>query len=95
MTVTNIPGRVSIAQKQLLFKAMLPPLGFNTYYFQIKSKRIVWFSITYLFIYIDLLTAEERVKSSVKVTYNEECILKNQVRCLIDPHRNKYDRLFI
>jgi hypothetical protein len=32
----NIPGRMSVAQKQLVFKAMLPALGFNTYYFQIK-----------------------------------------------------------
>jgi hypothetical protein len=37
MTIMNIPGRMSAAQKQLLFKAVLPPLGFNTYYFQIKS----------------------------------------------------------
>jgi hypothetical protein len=78
MTVRNIPGRMSIAQNQLLFKVILPPLGFNTYYFQMKS-----------------LTGEERLESSVKVTYNEECILKNQVTYLNDPNLNKSDRLFL
>jgi len=52
-TVTNIPGRMSIAQKQLLFKAILPPLGFNTYYFQIKSEFIVLFSINYFYSFLD------------------------------------------
>jgi hypothetical protein len=33
----NIPGRMSTAKKEIVFKAMLPALGFNTYYFQIKS----------------------------------------------------------
>ncbi len=46
-TITNLPGRTSTAQMQLLFKAILPPLGFNTYYFQIKSESFVFFSLTY------------------------------------------------
>lgn len=37
-TIIDIPGRISTAQNELLFKATLPPLGFNTYYFQISSK---------------------------------------------------------
>ncbi|CAF1071518.1 unnamed protein product [Rotaria sordida] len=40
-TIKNIPGRMSIAQTELLFKAILPPLGFNTYYFQIKTEKRV------------------------------------------------------
>ncbi|CAF4850590.1 unnamed protein product [Rotaria sp. Silwood1] len=40
-TIKNIPGRMSIAQNELLFKAILPPLGFNTYYFQIKTEERV------------------------------------------------------
>ncbi|CAF1321855.1 unnamed protein product [Rotaria sp. Silwood1] len=30
----NIPGRTSSAQYELLFRALIPALGFNTYYFQ-------------------------------------------------------------
>ncbi len=33
----NIPGRMNMAKKEIVFKAMLPALGFNTYYFQMKS----------------------------------------------------------
>lgn len=32
----HIPGRTSSAQKQIIFKASLPSLGFNTYYFEKK-----------------------------------------------------------
>ena len=81
MNVRNIPGRMSIARKQLLFKAILPPLGFNTYYFQIRCKSISSL-LNNSFIDIYLLTAKERLDSSVKVTFNEECILNNQVTCL-------------
>ncbi|CAF3582661.1 unnamed protein product [Rotaria sp. Silwood1] len=35
----NIPGRTSSAQYELLFRASLPALGFNTYYFQAKSRK--------------------------------------------------------
>jgi hypothetical protein len=70
---------MSTAQQQILFKAILTPLGFNTYYFQAKDQCIVFFSITHLFIYITLLIAEERVKSKVEITYNERCTLQNQV----------------
>ncbi len=83
-TITNIPGRMSIAQNQLLFKAALPPLGFNTYYFQIKSKCTVFFSRTDFFIAITFITAEERAKPNVEVTFNEQCTLENQVRCVHD-----------
>ncbi len=86
---------MSIAEKQLLFKAILPPLGFNTYYFQIKSKFIDLFSVTNLLIYITLLTAEERTKSKVEVTYNERCTLQNQVQCIYNTYKNKYDLLFV
>ena len=30
----NIPGRNSAAQYEILFRASLPALGFNTYYFE-------------------------------------------------------------
>ncbi len=79
-TIMNIPGRMSIAEKQILFKAILPPLGFNIYYFQIKSKFIVLFSINSSFIYIAFLIAKEYGNSKVKTTYNELCTLQNQVR---------------
>ena len=36
--VKNIPGRTSSAEYELLFRTPLPALGFNTYYFQAKSK---------------------------------------------------------
>jgi hypothetical protein len=91
----NIPGRMSIAQKQILFKAILPPLGFNTYYFQIKSKLIVLFSINYSFIYIAFLVAKEHENSKVKTTYNELCTLQNQVRCIPNTYKNQYDLLFV
>jgi hypothetical protein len=95
MSIINTPGRMSTAQKQLLFKAMLPPLGFNTYYFQIKSKCIVLFSRADLFISITFVIGEERVKSKVKVTYNEQCTLQNQVCYTYNTYKNKYDLLFI
>ncbi len=34
----NIPGRTSSAGNELLFRTTIPALGFNTYYFQAKSK---------------------------------------------------------
>ena len=60
----NIPGRTSTAKNEIVFKTMLPALGFNTYYFQIKS----------LFIHIDINDRKP------KVTHNEICTLENQVR---------------
>ncbi|CAF3324143.1 unnamed protein product [Rotaria socialis] len=36
----NIPGRTSITQKQIIFKASLPALGFNTYYFETKPDSV-------------------------------------------------------
>jgi len=33
----NIPGRKSFATHELVFKVQLPPLGYNTYYFEVKS----------------------------------------------------------
>ncbi|CAF1135817.1 unnamed protein product [Adineta steineri] len=33
----NIPGRKSFATNQLVFKVILPALGFNTYYFELKT----------------------------------------------------------
>jgi hypothetical protein len=35
----NIPGRTSSAQYELFFRAAIPALGFNTYYFQATSKQ--------------------------------------------------------
>ncbi len=35
----NIPGRMSIAKKEIVFKTILPALGFNTYYFQMSIKE--------------------------------------------------------
>jgi hypothetical protein len=35
----NIPGRTSSAQYELLFRTPIPALGFNTYYFEAKSKE--------------------------------------------------------
>ena len=67
-TVTNIPGRMGIAQNQLLFKSVLPPLGFNTYYFQLQSKLVAHVS------------PEARTNSHVQMTFNERCTLQNQVR---------------
>lgn len=36
-SVKNIPGRSSSAQYEIVFRAALPALGFNTYYFEVKS----------------------------------------------------------
>jgi hypothetical protein len=33
----KIPGRKSFATNQLVFKVVLPAIGFNTYYFEAKS----------------------------------------------------------
>jgi hypothetical protein len=35
----NVPGRMSIAKKEIVFKAILPALGFNTYYFRMAIKE--------------------------------------------------------
>lgn len=61
--VINIPGRTSSAKNEILFQAALPALGFNTYYFQVKSKTDV----------------RRKRKSPIRVTRNEACILQNQV----------------
>ncbi len=37
--IKNIPGRKSFAQYELVFQTPLPALGFNTYYFEAKSKK--------------------------------------------------------
>jgi hypothetical protein len=37
-TTKNIPGRTSSAENQYIFQASLPPLGYNTYYFEAKGK---------------------------------------------------------
>ncbi|CAF0769192.1 unnamed protein product [Adineta ricciae] len=36
----KIPGRKSFATNQLVFKVLLPALGFNTYYFEVKTGEI-------------------------------------------------------
>ncbi|CAF1158677.1 unnamed protein product [Adineta steineri] len=36
-TIKNIPGRMSSAQNQYVFRASLPALGYNTYYFEAKT----------------------------------------------------------
>jgi hypothetical protein len=35
----NIPGRMSMAKKEIVFKTMLPALGLNTYYFRMATKE--------------------------------------------------------
>jgi hypothetical protein len=68
-----------MAQQQIIFKANLPALGFNTYYFEKKSmfypqvlKR------TFSFPYI--ASEERNTKSTIEITQNEACLLQNQVR---------------
>ncbi|CAF3637750.1 unnamed protein product [Rotaria sp. Silwood1] len=39
--IQNIPGRTSITQKQIIFKASLPALGFSTYYFEKKLYEVI------------------------------------------------------
>ncbi|CAF4709512.1 unnamed protein product [Rotaria sp. Silwood1] len=58
----NIPGRTSVTQKQIIFKASLPALGFNSYYFEKKPEE----------------EEEKYKQSKVKITHNEECVLQNQ-----------------
>ncbi|UJR06766.1 hypothetical protein I4U23_011053 [Adineta vaga] len=38
-TTKNIPGRKSSARNQYIFTAVLPALGFSTYYFEVKSSE--------------------------------------------------------
>ncbi len=64
LVTMNIPGRMSMAKKEIVFKAMLPALGFNTYYFQIKS----------------LSSSKKERKPKIQVTHNEICTLENEVR---------------
>jgi len=33
LRIENIPGRISRAKNEILFKTILPPLGFNSFYF--------------------------------------------------------------
>ncbi len=75
----NIPGRTSMAQQQIIFKANLPALGFNTYYFEKKSMfypRVL--KRTFSFPY--LASKERNTKSTIEITQNEACLLQNQVR---------------
>jgi len=34
MRIENIPGRISRAKNEILFKSILPPFGFNSFYFE-------------------------------------------------------------
>jgi len=47
-SVLRIPGRTSAAQKQIIFKANLPALGFNTYYFE-KKRSFTFINIIVIF----------------------------------------------
>lgn len=66
-SVKKIPGRQSRAMNEHIFEASLPPLGFNTYQFKLKStseqKRIIETTRN------DLCVLENEVRSS---TENEE-----------------------
>lgn len=73
--VKNIPGRTSSAQYEILFRASVPALGFNTYYFQKQSKEQRYFPYD-LF---SLANATLEKKPTRRVTHNEACILQNQV----------------
>jgi hypothetical protein len=53
----------------LIFKANLPALGFNTYFFEVKSISIQYKEAN-----------KEIEKPKIKITENDECILQNQVR---------------
>ena len=66
--ILHIPGRRSLAENQIVFKADLPALGFQTYYFQKTG------------IPSPLRNAP---KSSVKITRNEACTLQNKVQRLV------------
>ena len=63
----NIPGRTSSAQYEIVFRANLPALGFNTYYFEVKNSGL------------NLIDTLMETKSSIKVTHNQACILQNEV----------------
>ncbi|CAF3610103.1 unnamed protein product [Rotaria sp. Silwood1] len=39
--IKNIPGRISSAEYELLFRTSIPALGFNTYYFEAKNDVIM------------------------------------------------------
>jgi len=62
----------------LIFKASLPALGFNTYFFEAKSKIFFIQSLNDKMTNSFFFVANE--KSKVKITQNDECILQNQVK---------------
>jgi len=62
----------------LIFKASLPALGFNTYFFEAKSKNFFIQSLNDKMTNSFFFVANE--KSKVKITQNDECILQNQVK---------------
>ncbi|CAF3722766.1 unnamed protein product [Rotaria sordida] len=60
----KIPGRKSFAMNQLIFKAILPALGFNTYYFEVKNNT--------------LLTNKINDEQEIIITKDDKCILQNE-----------------
>jgi len=72
----KIPGRNSTAKNQLIFNASLPALGFNTYFFEAKSK--IFFILPLHEKMRNFFLANQ--ESKVKITQNDACILQNQVR---------------
>ncbi len=76
----KIPGRTSSATNDLIFRASLPALGFNTYFFEAKSNILFIFVFNnYIKAILFVLADEKLEKSKVKITRNDECILQNQV----------------
>jgi hypothetical protein len=62
-TIKNVPGRMSSAQNQYLFQALLPALGYSTYYFEAT----------------DIVDAKKNEEKKVTITINEACVLENEV----------------
>ncbi|CAF3076283.1 unnamed protein product [Rotaria sp. Silwood2] len=59
----KIPGRKSFAINQLVFRVVLPALGFNTYYFEVKSNN--------------LRINEKNNEQQIIITKNDKCVLQN------------------
>ena len=78
-SVKNIPGRSSSAQYEIVFRTTLPALGFNTYYFEVKSSDH------------NLDDSSMKATSSIRITHNEACILQNEViKKFVDDEQDRF-----
>jgi hypothetical protein len=72
----SIPGRKSFAKFELVFNVILPPLGYNTYFFQVEGN--CEYGNHFFHKQLSLFLVES--DNHMIMTENMPCVLQNQVQ---------------